>query len=475
MTSPRKKNRHPFPSGPVALAAALALLPAACSPDAARTAVADGPNVLIVVLDSLRTDKLGCYGFDRPTSPVLDALASDPDAVLYARHHAPATWTKPSTASLFTGLFTFQHGVQLGHTGKDKETRRYQTQALDESHDTLAERFQDAGYATFGVVKSHHLVKSYGFAQGFDDYLDPDDVTGDPALLAETLRLARDAGRPFLGYLHLSAVHYPWPVEDRDADYLAEFGFPYDEAARQVAGIDFTSPDIKHRINDGDVELTDEDTRFLHVVYESTVRRVDRELVGRLVDRLRADGLYDSTLLIVTADHGEELYDHEGFAHGHALWEEVIQVPMIVKFPKGRRPGELPDRVTDLTSTIDIVPSLLRFAGLTVDELPGSSMFERPSGTLAFAELRRRYAVIRDHFKLIGRKNGKESRLFDLRDDGGERSDLAEDQPAKAAELAALAEALRAAAKGRRTDAPVLETELDPKALDDLRQLGYIR
>ena len=209
-------------------------------------------NVLIVVLDALRPDKLGCYGFERPTSPAIDALAADPDAVVYRNHHVQGAFTKSSTASLFTGLFPFQHGVVEGHTAKKEEDwRDVSTQVLAPSLETLAERLGERGLHNWGVVKSRHLVPDYGFAQGFDAYFGPAEVKNDDDRAEKVLELIDDAPRRFFGYVHFSATHHPYKEDDRDRAYLERFGFEYDEPARKAVGVDFTTPAIKHDILEG--------------------------------------------------------------------------------------------------------------------------------------------------------------------------------------------------------------------------------
>lgn len=434
-------------------------------------------NVLIVVLDALRPDKLGCYGFVRNTTPYIDAVSMDQDAVVFTNHHVQGAFTKSSTASLFTGLFPFQHGVVEGHTAKkEMDWRDVSTQILDDSHLTLAERLGGVGFWNFGVVKSRHLVRDYGFAQGFDTYYGPAEVAEDDDRATTVLEQIDGADGRFFGYVHFSATHHPYPEKKRDAEYMARHGFPYDEPARQATGADFTTPAVKHAILEGSVTLEPDDVRFLNLVYESSLVRCDRDLFGRLIDGLKERGLYDSTMILLTSDHGEELYDHRGYAHAYHVWQEIIHVPLVVKFPKGMRPPELPDRVTDITSAIDVMPALLDLVGLHGEdaaELPGASIFRGESSHFTFCEARRRYGLIRQGWKLV--HDVDTFRLYDLRTDPGETQDVADQQPEQLEQLKAYAQVLLDSAKGKRTVAPVIETVLDPDALSELRQLGYIK
>lgn len=444
--------------------------------DSSAERAARKPNVLLVVLDACRPDRMGCFGYERETTPALDALSEEPETVLFRKHYAQAAFTKASTASLFTGLFVFQHGVIWGHEMKERANRPrwFDTQSLDERFDTLAERFQRLDYYTFGVVKSHHLDPQFGFAQGFDDYLGPRDLETDPARVEKTLEIVRSAKAPFFGYVHLFGCHNPFPASERHPGFLARYGFDYDEAARIRAGVDFTGPGVKDLINDGELTLEAEDVRFLDLIYDSVMRRVDETLIVPLLQGLRESGVYDDTLLIVTADHGEELYDHQGYAHGHALWDEVIRVPMLAKFPKRAKPDFLGKQVESLTQSIDLVPSLLAVAGVPPDEkLPGTDIFHGAPRGFVYSQTKRGWTLVQGDYKLI------EDRglvfLSHVTEDPRERENLAERKPEQIASMRATVEALQRHVAIGASDAPVVETQLDEEAVEALRALGYIR
>jgi arylsulfatase A-like enzyme len=428
-----------------------------------------------VVLDACRPDRLGCYGYPLETSPALDGLAADPDAALFRRHYVQGAWTKTSTASLLTGLFAFQHGVLEGHveTGVG-EPGHYTTQVLREEYETMAERLGRAGFRTFGAVKSHHLVRDYGFAQGFDEYHGPDSISSDEGRVEELIRALKISEGPLFAYVHLNACHHPFPPDFRHEAFMAEHGFGYDEDGARARGVDFTTSEAKSAVLSGALRLEPDDMRFLSLVYDARMRRNDETTVRPLIQALRELGIYDDTLLIVTADHGEELYEHEGYAHGHALWEEVIHVPLIVKFPRGRRPEGLPREVNALTQSIDLLPSLLAFGGAPVPgDLPGADIFGGSPRGFAYCEMKRGgWAMIRGGFKYIEQESG--THLFDLQSDPGERRDLATDLPERAEAMRKAAEALRRHVAIAGREAPDLETELDEETREALRSLGYL-
>ncbi len=436
-------------------------------------------DVVIYVLDACRPDRMGAYGYPRPTTPAIDALAADSEAVVYTRHYVAGNWTKPATASLFTGRHVHQHGVVNLDT--EVEGWRYRSQILADGFVTLAESLREAGFTTFGLVTSDHLTPRYGFDQGFDAYFDPNTLrVGDEGRVSKLLDLVSDLDGPYFAYVHQNACHHPFPPRDRDRDFMAEFGFDYDEASRRAAGVDFSTVEIHRAINQEGKQLTAEDARFLSLVYDAKLRTVDREVVAPMIEGLRRAGRWDRTLFILTADHGEELYEHRGYAHAHTLWEEVIRVPLIVKFPRGLRPSTLPRRVDALTSNVDFFPTLLELVGREIPEgLVGRSLLDPPADrfilsqgfTNLAAESLTQWAVIEGWDKLI-ESWGIPARLFDLETDPGETRDLAASRPERVAALTALGEGTTAG--GIATEAPEIETELSPEAVERLRSLGYL-
>ncbi len=432
------------------------------------------PNVLVVVIDGCRPDKFGCYGFDRPTTPAIDSLAGDPDGVVFERHYVQGDWTKPSTASLFTGLYLYQHRVAIG---PEPQSTPYWSQILSEKFLTLAEAFQEAGYNTFGAVRIPHLLPKYGFDQGFERYRY---LPGDREAYETSLAWAAIDDRPFFGYLHLVGCHDPYLNSDRDPAYFSSYRFPYDEGARQALGIDFTDAQAWMNIYEVLPQLEPDDIRFLHLIHESKLRALDERIIKPFLQELRNRGLYDDTLIVLTADHGQELLEHGGYTSAHALWEEVIHVPLIVKFPKGRRPQSLETRYSGLSRAIDLFPSLLGAAGVDIpDEMPGGDLFAAPEIALSLSE---RYsagaevdwAAIRGDVKVL-RVLESPTAAFNLQSDPGEMNDLSDSLPD------AIADAQRAVAELRaRYPTPPIEPdpgapELTDDELEALRSLGYIQ
>jgi arylsulfatase A-like enzyme len=431
--------------------------------------------VLVVALDACRADKIGAYGFERETTPVLDALAASGDSTLFRGHHVQATWTKPSTASLFTGQWVHDHGVVAGEGAPSTREKAFRTQVLPASATTLAERLHAAGIATVGVVKSVHLAPKEGFAQGFDRY-ELMRKASDVERVDRLLEMIAAAPPRFFAYAHLMGCHNPFPPRDRDPEYLARYGTRYDEDARRAAGVDFRRASIKFAIRDGKVRLEPADIEFLHRIYEAKLRQTDRHSVARLLDGLRRIGRYDDTLVFVTADHGEALWDHPGtYSHNGVLFEEVLHVPLIVKFPAGRRPAKLGASVDGLSRSIDLAPTILAWLaiGLPEMELPGRNLFAEEAPRFALAEDEAAFALLEGGEKLLSTASG--DRLFDLVADPAESRDLAAERSRRVTELLDRAAALRGRRGPTLTGGAIVEEPLDPETLEELRSLGYVQ
>lgn len=438
------------------------------------------PSILLVVLDACRADRLSPYGFDRETTPTLATVAEDPNAVVFRRHYVQAPWTKPSTASLFTGLRVSQHRVYRGHTrAKERNASRKQfvTDELSEDHQTLAERMKDAGLSTFAVVWGRQLQPEYGFAQGFDTYL-TQEVSGDPARLERVLELAEAAEGPFFGYVHFEGCHLPFPAKDRHAAYMEEHALEYDESGRKKDGVDVGAGSLVFDINQGGRELTPEDAAFLDLTYQAKTRKMDEEIVAGLLEGLRERGLDDDLILIFTADHGEELYEHGMYGHSQGLWDEIIHVPLIVRFPEARKPDVLTKSVEAPTHSIGIVPALMTMVGLPPDPLlPGANLFAGETPEYTVSEMspiwgRRGWAVVQGDHKLLHYSGG--NYLSDLTSDPGEKQNLAGKDPLTAARLSARALELKRHMSEMQAASPMVDVELEPKAIEQLKALGYM-
>ncbi|NNL66168.1 MAG: sulfatase, partial [Myxococcales bacterium] len=277
------------------------------------------PNVVVYLVDTLRADHLGVYGYERPTSPVLDRWAAQ--SVVFDRAYAPSSWTRPSVVSLLSGLDPIRHGVE------DR------LDVIPDDVRLLSEQLRSRGYATFAAVTNPNVLPEWGFGQGFDVFedLDPDgqgtraDAVSD-WVVSRMPELA--ARQPFLLYLHLLDPHAPY-----------EPPAPYDERFPRIPALP-----ANHSIGRYDGEIAFVDAEF-----------------GRSLDALAERGLADDTLVIFLSDHGEELMDHGQLGHGATLFEEVVRVPLILRLPRGAHAGA---RVATRVSLIDVFPTVLGLLGL---------------------------------------------------------------------------------------------------------------
>jgi arylsulfatase A-like enzyme len=326
------------------LCLALALCPGSCSQ---QTQAAARPNVILICLDTVRADHLGCYGYDRrETTPFLDRLAEE--SILFENASASACWTKPSVPSFLTGTLPMQHGV---FRGSARDEAGSFSDVLPEEALTLAEVFQAQGYQTAAFVRNAQLRAGLGFEQGFDTYQERAGDAREIRWKASDWLEERDAQRPFFLYLHLLDAHWPYTVPD---EYAAMFSQP--EVAARIRAGDWRA--LRDAVNDGAQELDAADLEGLVGLYDGSIRYMDDEL-GRLWKRLERDGLVRDTIVCVLSDHGEEFMEHGRLGHGHGLYEYLLHVPWILHIP-----GRGGVRHESQVSLLDLFPTLLSAAGL---------------------------------------------------------------------------------------------------------------
>ena len=430
-------------------------------------------NVIVITLDTLRPDRLGCYGYDRPTSPRMDEFAAR--SVLFEQVVCSAPQTLPSHASIFTGQHTRTH-KSISHES-----------VLPEEALTLAEVFKERGYSTAAFVSSHVLDAEYGLNQGFDRYWQVNQVMRprqremaqergiDPTTNEVLSWLGENGQGKFFAWIHWFHPHRPYvpPAEIR-----ARFVDPYLGEANSKT--DFVMKVWRDR-----VDLPEEDVRYLSQLYDGEVAFTDLQ-VGRVLDALDSLGITDRTIVVITADHGEMLYEHEHyFGHDIALYEECIMVPLIISHPGL---GVTPKRLPGLVQTIDIFPTLLGFLGRDVPAgTEGRSLepliigAETRTTEYAFSETfpfpekaMPRHAVRSQGHKLIWREVEEGSltkHFFDLSSDPGEKADLFESGPAGSRELD---QALYDWTKAEGLHPAPIPTAREAGRIQILRSLGYL-
>jgi choline-sulfatase len=413
-------------------------------------------NVIIYLVDTLRKDHLGCYGYGKPVSPHVDAFARE--ATLFRNAVAQSSWTRPSVASLLTGLLPRTHGVN----------RR--PDALSQKAVLLAEVLRDRGFRTAAFVTNANVHRSFGFGQGFEEYrLTPhgrDTAENLNALAAGWLDQVGEA--PFFLFLHTIEPHTPYQPPP---EFRQRFAPGVPEELGRVR--------VLKQLNSGARPVTPALIRDLTALYDAEIAANDAAF-GNLVGLLKARGLWGSTAVVFLSDHGEEFHDHGGWEHGRTLHTEMLDVPLIVRLP-GVGEGRAVDR---LAQHIDLVPTLLDSLELPVpDAVEGRSLLAAMAGAeggtkqdAAFSWLDvdgfRAGAVSTPVWRLLDERAPEVDRgLFDRRSDPGEMRDLAADLPVRAGYLRALL--LAKEREGPRLEAG--EGEVDEELRKQLRALGYVQ
>jgi arylsulfatase A-like enzyme len=400
----RKRGRIALAA--VAAAAALLLGLAGCA-GRERHPMARRDNVVVVVIDTLRRDHLAAYGYARDTAPFLGELARQ-GATFDGL--TPAPWTKPATAALLTGL----HPVR--HQAMDRLDR------IPDAAVTLAERLRGQGYQTLGASANGWVSPGFGFDRGFDTFLYRDGLKS-AALNRQLLPLLGRLKPPFFLYVHYIDPHAPY-APDAGWD-----GRPLPAALRShpLTIQELDAPHFIHRSPELMARARD--------LYDGEIRQADaglRALVGALARR----GLMRNTVLVVTADHGEELGDHGRMSHGQTVYEEVLRIPLVIRAPGVVAAGHRPGRA----SLLDVVPTLLDLLGIgrAVGEPPldGISLAGRFGRDAAPADDDRPFlahldfvdgtglALTQGRWKLVLGKNPYRKELFDLLADRQERHNL---------------------------------------------------
>lgn len=469
--------------GLLATGVALAATVGGCSKSTDRKTPKAGllnrPNIVLITVESLRTDHVGSYGYDRDTTPTIDALARE--ATLYENAFAVTSWTLTSHASIFTGLYPSAHNVV-------RERDR-----LNEAYKTMAEFLADYGYQTAAVVSGPYLKKAHGLDRGFH-YFDEQPITRGKMkdAHADVTNAKMEAGinrfldevrgddRPFFLFLYYWDPHYQYiPPSPYDAMFVPEDA----EAPKKL-------PDF-HRYFQLGKHITPAQLEYVKAQYDGEIRCTDGYL-KRFFDRLRQLDLWDETAVILTADHAEQFFEHGFLGHKYDLHVESLHVPLIVKLP-GQAEARRDPRMVSL---MDLFPTVLDLGRCRLpDALHGQSLLadarvpldptfyelisvwyaKQESTGKQWTETQNWYAVREGDYKLIWQELADEVQLYNLREDPRELHPIAEGQNDRKKALRALIDDWRAQmkqiadGKGAADLAP-----LTPEDEERLRSLGYI-
>ena len=432
------------------------------------------PDIFLYVIDTLRRDEVGAYGQSLPLTPHLDSFARQ--AITFDRAWSTSAWTAPATVSLLSGLMPSQHGTTGTVLAIAADLRPW-----------LPEVLRGAGYETIGISQWLLATSVYGIDRGFDSFFFDTALLGkrysDTArwYVARELLDRADRGPRFF-YIHVADPHAPYRPEGEDLRFARERPgrlppAAYDPLEFQRRGLAGNHAEVEH----------------LRALYDGEVERADRGF-GAFLDLLRFAGVYDDSVIVVTADHGEEFAEHGGFDHGRTLYEELVHIPLLVKLPGGRGGG---GRSPEPVSLVDIAPTLAALAGARpaafpgqLLPLPGAPAAASPGTRPLLAELSvgdspdlgavTLQALLQGDVKCVRnpsridrfRAPAPEIEAYDLGRDPGERLPLPASDPRRAA---CVEELERQFAELRRPAAAPRQQPLSPEDALHLRSLGYIQ
>lgn len=323
------------------------------------------PNILFLMLDTLRADHLSGYGYERNTSPVLDTFANENLKAAFAMTAAP--WTPASVASMLTGLYPSSHQMMPPN---NRDLALQGSARLSKDLDTLPEKLKRIGYSTAGVSPNPWINKPFGYAQGFDQFhfIDREPankITESGREIIEAWEKEKNTA-PFFLYLHFLDPHDPYTppgdYADKFTGKLTKSPFTYDD-------------EMQRQIN----------------LYDAEISFLDNEL-GKFFEYLKQKKLYEDLFIVIVSDHGEQFMEHGDKRHGFKLFNEEVHIPLILKTGRKADQGRV---ITETVSTVDILPTLLERLGIPKPaELPGVSLFDQDAlkarrGVLS--EIRKKY------------------------------------------------------------------------------------
>jgi len=435
------------PNPSIALLPLIWILPPACSEEPRQRP----PSVILISIDTLRADALGCYGYERDTSPVLDRFAEE--GVRFEHAIVQSTATPSSHAAMLTGVnpVVLKRGAKFPENEQELDplSASYGYGLIDDLTPTIQSKLREAGFRT-AAFTAHEawLGEKNGFHTGFDHF-----ETGYPPAPENLARieawLESDAARPAFLFIHFYDVHsdftdLPYRVPP---PYFGKYSSGYQGSfdGRGEAGLEAST--LLQQMFKQQQRFEEAEERYIRDLYDEGVAYMDGQM-GNLFELLKQHGLYDDALVIVTSDHGEEFQEHGGLLH-YQYFDEVLRVPLLIRFPGGRYQGTV---VSSQVRSVDIGQTALAYCGL--DPLPMSRgvsllpLVGTGAGSVgpSFSFDGWKVAYRTDRYKLYGRWKER-SLLYDLEADPGELKDISQEQSELTRELQG--EALKQLEDGR--------------------------
>ncbi|MCG6962125.1 MAG: sulfatase [Acidobacteria bacterium] len=442
---------------------------ATASPPASTGHVSAHPSILLVTVDTMRADHLQVYGYARPTAPYLTSLAKD--ATVWTHAYSTSSWTVPSVTSLLTGVYPASHGVVHGVM---RGGHVFEQEVIPDDLPRLAEALKAAGYSTFGVTANGHLDREHGFARGFDHFTCIGIGTAGQvnAVVRSWASAIRSSPGPVFMWLHYFDPHYPYHWRQ---PWSSRFGSNPTPHELQLIG------EIMHTWPKAPPEINRNRKRYLVVgkgLYDAEIRYWDTSF-QQLLQQIPELATY---LLVVSADHGEEFWDHGRLGHGVDLFNETVRVPLIIRLPGG---GPAVERAEPV-SLLDLPPTLVEAAGGKIpSNWQGRSLWQSmvtgkpvpPRPLLAdldrFEDKPRQLALITSRFKFIFNDGTKSEKLFDLSSDFHEKRNLSGMDPQEARKMyTELADLVRSLPKPKQ---PPRAAAISAQREKQMRSLGYLK
>jgi arylsulfatase A-like enzyme len=447
----------------------------------------DQKNIILISLDTVRPDHLGCYGYQRNTSPAIDLLAAD--GVLFKNTYSTTSWTLPGHVSLLTSLNCLNHQVY------------FPLQKMTPDAPTLADILRTLQFYCAAFTGGGYLSETYGFSKGFDSYQEIR-LHGDQAIrLDEAERLAQLASlwlednkdKNFFLFLHTYQPHDPYANMSPIGKEFLEEESKWEQVKMGIL--------LDERGGRYHAQFSDEEKQNIIALYDGDIKYTDTFFVQPIMDKLKELGLYEKSLIILTSDHGEEFFDHEAWLHDHSVYDEGIRIPLIVKFPDAEFKGTQIENIARIT---DIMPTILDRASIKINRqrFDGVSLVPLINGKekkqrtfvsdVALREFKMSPSVIsinKDNFKFILNKkisspyirrsvqnfDGSQIELYDLEKDPGETKNLAANIAFRDLCFELLDDINRLYEKAEELQKRQDEVTLDQSLRERLKALGYIK
>lgn len=436
------------------------------------------PNILFLVLDTLRADRINAQRNGVPITPFLSEYAKG--GAIFSRAISPSSWTKPTMASLFTATYPDTHHVHYSLEDGDQQTT---SDVLAQGFETLPEFFAAAKFDNWGFQTNGNVTPDYGFAQGFKpgQYLVPGFVPA-KLLTNDILKKLGELKPPFMLFAQYIDPHLPYTPPDEYREVFGPSPQPTQDEAKLIASDDATF--LKYFYDDVNTWLGRQQARTMPAIggdaqesiryrYDAEVRYMDDQL-AKLIRSI--EGLYPNTIVVIVADHGEEFWERGTMGHGHTLYQELVHVPMII-----RGPGIAPSVIDTPVNTMGILPTLAKLTGLPkrdqwqVPDLFTQAEEAAPVYTWTRASYRRdnvfAEAVIQGKDKLIEDHRHEKKELFDIVADPAEQKNLLPQAVEESLTQSMQRHRVRTAEDGKKVAAGTLT--MDAAKLKQMQELGY--